>query len=57
LAPCTFGGGEIIQAQGETIGGIGVSGAPPGKSESDSIDGLCAKAGLKAVQDELEFSG
>ena len=50
------GGGEVIQAQGETIGGIGVSGAPPGKSESESIDGQCAKAGLKSVQDDLEFS-
>jgi len=50
------GGGEVIQAQGETIGGIGVSGAPPGKSEKKSIDGQCAIAGLLAIQDELEFS-
>ena len=50
------GGGELIQAQGQTVGGIGVSGAPPGKSEKQSIDGQCAKLGLKTVQDELEFS-
>jgi len=50
------GGGQLIQAQGQTIGGIGVSGAPPGQSESQSIDSLCAKAGIKSVQDELEFS-
>ena len=50
------GGGQLIQAQGETLGGIGVSGAPPGKSESQSIDSQCAKAGVKSVQDELEFS-
>jgi len=50
------GGGEIIQANGATIGGIGVSGAPPGKSEKDSIDGSCAKAGILAIEEELVFS-
>ena len=42
------GGGLIIQAQGQIIGGIGVSGAPPGKSERDSIDGACAQAGRRS---------
>lgn len=50
------GGGELIQAGGETVGGIGVSGAPPGKSERDSIDGECAKAGIQAIEEELAFS-
>lgn len=49
------GGGLVIEAGGKTIGGIGVSGAPPGKSERDSIDGACAKAGIKKIQDILEF--
>lgn len=50
------GGGLTIQAGGQIIGGIGVSGAPPGKSERDSIDGACANAGLEAVSEELEFA-
>lgn len=50
-----LGGGLTIQAQGKVIGGIGVSGAPPGKTEQDSIDGACAKAGLDAIQEELDF--
>lgn len=50
------GGGLVIQAAGEIIGGIGVSGAPPGKSERDSIDGDCAKAGLLAINETLEFA-
>ena len=50
------GGGEVIQAHGEIIGGIGVSGAPPGKSEKDSVDGTCALAGIKSIEEILEFS-
>lgn len=50
------GGGLIIEAKGQIVGGIGVSGAPPGKSERDSIDGACAQAGLKAIQDALELA-
>ncbi|MBL3591537.1 MAG: heme-binding protein [gamma proteobacterium endosymbiont of Lamellibrachia anaximandri] len=50
------GGGLIIQAAGEILGGIGVSGAPPGKSERDSIDGACAQAGIEAIHESLEFS-
>lgn len=49
------GGGITIEAQGSILGGVGVSGAPPGKSEGDSIDGACAKTGVAAIQDELEF--
>ncbi len=43
-------GGLVIQAGGSLLGGIGVSGA----SGSDK-DEACAKAGLAAVQDKLEF--
>lgn len=50
------GGGLIIEAKGEIIGGIGVSGAPPGKSERDSIDGACAQAGWAAIRDEVELA-
>jgi uncharacterized protein GlcG (DUF336 family) len=38
------GGGLLIESKGEIVDGIGVSGAPPGKSERDSIDG-CLRAG------------
>jgi len=50
------GGGLLVEAKGEIIGGIGVSGAPPGKSERDSIDGACAQAGLAAIQADLEMA-
>lgn len=50
------GGGLVIEAAGQIIGGIGVSGAPPGASERDSIDGACAQAGIKAIQVSLEFA-
>lgn len=45
-------GGVPIQAGGAILGGIGVSGAPSGKT-----DEKCAQAGLAAVQDELEMAG
>lgn len=50
------GGGLVITASGEIVGGIGVSGAPPGKSERDSIDGACAQAGLDTIKEDLEFA-
>lgn len=49
------GRGALIEAQGQIIGGIGVSGAPPGKSEIESIDGACAQAGVERIKDEIEF--
>ena len=49
------GGGLTIEAQGEIIGGIDVSGAPPGKSEKDSIDGACAQAGIVIIKEAIEF--
>jgi len=50
------GGGELIEAAGSLLGAIGVSGAPPGKTEKDSIDGACARAGIEVIREELEFA-
>lgn len=44
------GGGLVVQQAGSTIGGIGVGGAPGGDK-----DEACAKAGVAAVQDKLDF--
>jgi len=45
-----IGGGITVQAAGSLLGGIGVSGAPGGDR-----DDACAKAGIAAIQDSLEF--
>jgi uncharacterized protein GlcG (DUF336 family) len=45
-----IGGGLVIEAGGSVLGAIGVSGAPGGDA-----DEACAKAGLAAVQDKLDF--
>jgi uncharacterized protein GlcG (DUF336 family) len=44
------GGGVPIEGGGSTYGAIGVSGAPGGEA-----DEACAKAGLKAIVDAIEF--
>lgn len=44
------GGGVMIEAGGSILAGIGVSGAPGGEA-----DDVCAKAGIKAIADSLEF--
>ncbi len=44
------GGGLTIDAAGQVLGGIGVSGAPGGDN-----DDTCARAGIAAVSDALEF--
>lgn len=44
------GGGVVIEAGGSIFGGIGVSGAPGGDA-----DDACARAGIKAIIDKLEF--
>lgn len=44
------GGGVMIEGAGALLGGIGVSGAPGGDR-----DDVCAKAGINAIQDSLEF--
>ena len=46
----SVGGGQMIQAGGSLLGGIGVSGAPGGDN-----DDVCAAAGIKAIADELEL--
>lgn len=45
-----IGGGLMIEAGGSTLGAIGVSGAPGGDA-----DEACAKAGVAAIQDKLDF--
>ena len=45
-----LGGGVIIEAGGQMLGAIGVSGAPGGEA-----DETCAKAGLAAIRESLEF--
>ncbi len=44
------GGGVNIAAGGTSVGAIGVSGAPTG-----AADDACAKAGVAAIRDDLEF--
>jgi uncharacterized protein GlcG (DUF336 family) len=44
------GGGVLVEGGGSIYGAIAVSGAPTGE-----IDDACAKAGIKAVADALEF--
>lgn len=45
-----FGGGLPIRVGGELVGGIGVSGA------SEEQDGICARAGLRAIgADDVEL--
>lgn len=44
------GGGVVIEAGGSIYGAIGVSGAPGGEA-----DDACAKAGIKAIADTIEF--
>lgn len=44
------GGGVVIEAGGSVLGAIGVSGGPGGEA-----DEACAKAGIKAIADAIEF--
>ena len=45
-----LGGGLAIESGGTLLGGIGVSGAPGGDK-----DEACAKAGLDAIRDKIDF--
>jgi uncharacterized protein GlcG (DUF336 family) len=45
-----LGGGVMIEAGGSLLGAIGVSGAPAGEEDEN-----CAKAGLDAIRDKIEF--
>jgi len=44
------GGVRIIAGDGDTVGAIGVSGAPAG-----SEDDACAKAGIQAISEDIQF--
>jgi len=44
-------GGEPVRVAGSLIGAIGVSGAPGG-----DLDAACARAGIEAVEERLEFA-
>lgn len=43
-------GGVVIEAAGSGVGAVGVSGGPSGE-----VDEVCAKTGLKAIEDVLNF--
>jgi len=45
-----LGGGIPVEAAGSIVGGVGVSGAPGG-----ALDEECARAGVDAVSDQLQF--
>ncbi|MBR1168463.1 GlcG/HbpS family heme-binding protein [Bradyrhizobium liaoningense] len=45
-----IGGGLIVEAGGSLVGAVGVSGGPGGDA-----DEACAKAGIEAIRDKLEF--
>ena len=45
-----LGGGVMVETGGTMVGAVGVSGAPGGEAD----DG-CAKAGIEAIRDKLEF--
>jgi uncharacterized protein GlcG (DUF336 family) len=44
------GGGQVVEAGGNVLGAIGVSGGPHGDA-----DDSCALAGIKAIADAIEF--
>jgi uncharacterized protein GlcG (DUF336 family) len=46
----TLAGGLLIEAAGSVLGGVGVAGAPGGDKDEE-----CARAGLDAIRDKLEF--
>ena len=49
-------GGVLIEAQGSILGAVGVSGAPCGVDGAcGTSDDDCAKAGIKAIAERLEF--
>ena len=45
-----LGGGVVVEAQGSTVGAVGVSGGPGGEA-----DEACAQAGIEKLRDKLEF--
>ena len=45
-----MGGGLVVESSGSLLGAIGVAGAPGGDKDEE-----CAKAGLDAIRDKLDF--
>ncbi|HCJ62258.1 MAG TPA: hypothetical protein DHV49_06000, partial [Alphaproteobacteria bacterium] len=45
-----LGGGILVEAAGEMLGGLGVSGAPTGED-----DQACGLKGIQAISDKLPF--
>lgn len=45
-----LGGGVTVAAAGSIVGGIGISGAPGGAADDE-----CARVGIAAIQEELDF--
>jgi uncharacterized protein GlcG (DUF336 family) len=45
-----IGGGMVVESGGSLVGAVGVSGAPGGDA-----DEACAKAGIMAIRDKLDF--
>ncbi len=45
-----IGGGVPVEAAGSIVAGVGISGAPGGEA-----DDACARAGIEAVADKIEF--
>lgn len=45
-----LGGGVPVEAAGRIVGGVGVSGAPTGE-----MDDACARAGIDAIIEDIEF--
>ena len=50
------GGGVPIRVAGYMYGAVGISGAPREKIPGD-VDDACARAGIDAARDALEFAG
>src|SRR3954453_1260586 len=46
----TVGGGLVVEASGSLVAAVGVAGAPGGDA-----DEACAKAGIDAIRDKLDF--
>jgi uncharacterized protein GlcG (DUF336 family) len=46
----TLAGGLVIESGGNLLGAVGVAGAPGGDKDEE-----CAKAGLDAIRDKLDF--
>ena len=45
-----LGGGVMVEAAGSLLGAVGVSGGPGGEADEG-----CAKAGIEAIRDKLDF--